>query len=230
MNTIFLFEIQRLRKHWFSYAIAITLMGIGIFCGNNFNMSVGDGIYLNSPYTIGFITGMLSLAVIFIAIIYAIQQLFKDQDSKFYIVLFSFPLSRRKYLNGHFASYFLYTFLSFVFIVLGFIIGQNLRSGSEIQTNFNAWYYIYPLLIFGFLNCFLVCSFLFFISFTTRKKLLVAVGGLLLYVFYMVVLVFSNSPFMAGSLPQSAEAQPLSAIADPFGLSSYFLEAKDLNI
>lgn len=48
--------------------------------------------------------------------------------------------------------------------------------------------------------------------------------------FYMVVLVFSNSPFMAGSLPQSAEVQHLSAIADPFGLSSYFLEAKDLNI
>ncbi len=183
MNTIFLFETQRYKKHWFSYAIAIALMGIGVFCGNNFNMSVGDGIYLNSPYTIGFITGMLSLAVIFIAIIYAFQQLFKDQDSKFDIVLFSFPLSRNKYLNGHFASYFLYTFLSFVFIVLGFIIGQHLRSGSEIQNDFNAWYYIYPLLIFGFLNCFLVCSFLFFISFTTRRKLLVVVGGLLLYVF-----------------------------------------------
>ncbi|MDV3506703.1 aminopeptidase [Elizabethkingia anophelis] len=230
MNTIFLFETQRYRKHWFSYAIAIALMGIGVFCGNNFNMSVGDGIYLNSPYTIGFITGMLSLTVIFIAIIYAFQQLFKDQDSKFDIVLFSFPLSRNKYLNGHFASYFLYTFLSFVFIVLGFIIGQHLRSGSEIQNDFNAWYYIYPLLIFGFLNCFLVCSFLFFISFTTRKKLLVVVGGLLLYVFYMIVLVFSNSPFMAGSLPQSAETQYLSAIADPFGLSSYFLEAKSLDI
>lgn len=183
MNIIFLFETQRYKKHWFSYAIAIALMGIGVFCGNNFNMSVGDGIYLNSPYTIGFITGMLSLAVIFIAIIYAFQQLFKDQDSKFDIVLFSFPLSRNKYLNGHFASYFLYTFLSFVFIVLGFIIGQHLRSGSEIQNDFNAWYYIYPLLIFGFLNCFLVSSFLFFISFTTRKKLLVVVGGLLLYVF-----------------------------------------------
>ena len=116
MNTIFLFETQRYKKHWFSYAIAIALMGIGVFCGNNFNMSVGDGIYLNSPYTIGFITGMLSLAVIFIAIIYAFQQLFKDQDSKFDIVLFSFPLSRNKYLNGHFASYFLYTFLSFVLL------------------------------------------------------------------------------------------------------------------
>ena len=89
-----LFEIQRLRKHWFSYAITLPLWGIGIFCGNNFNMSVSDGIYLNSPYTIGFITGMLSLFVIFIVIIYAIQQLFKDQDSKFYIVFFfSFPLS-----------------------------------------------------------------------------------------------------------------------------------------
>jgi len=230
MNTIFLFETQCSMKHWSSYAIAIILVGIGIFCGNNFNMSVGDGIYLNSPYTIGFMTGLLSLAVIFFAIIYAIQQLFKDQDSNFDRVLFSFPLSPNKYLNGRFATYFSRTFLSFVFLISGFIIGQNLRSGSEIQDYFNGWYYIYPLLIFGFLNCFLVCSFLFFISFTTRKKLLVIVGGLLLYVFYMVALVFSNSPFMAGNLPQSSEAQHLSAITDPFGLSSYFLAANNFNI
>lgn len=221
MNTIFLFETQRYKKHWFSYAIAIALMGIGVFCGNNFNMSVGDGIYLNSPYTIGFITGMLSLAVIFIAIIYAFQQLFKDQDSKFDIVLFSFPLSRNKYLNGHFASYFLYTFLSFVFIVLGFIIGQHLRSGSKIQNDFNAWYYIYPLRSLVFLTVFWCAAFCSLYHLLPAKT----IGcrwRIAIVCFYMIVLVFSNSPFMAGSLPQSAETQHLSAIAHPFGLSSYF--------
>jgi hypothetical protein len=44
----------------------------------------------------------------------------------------------------------------------------------------------------------------------------------------MIVLLFSNSPFMAGSIPQSSEAQQVSALLDPFGLSAYFLESREL--
>ncbi|EJL68168.1 M1 family aminopeptidase [Chryseobacterium populi] len=226
MNAIFLFEAGRSIKRWLVYLIALILVFLGVFCGNQFNLTVGEDIYLNSPYTIGFMTGLLSLAIIFFAIIYSSQVLFKDWDSKFDILIFSYPFSKRTYLQGKFLIYFLQTFLSFVFLMTGFLIGQNMRTGSEIQSYFNLWYYVYPLLIFGFINCLLVCSFLFFISMVTKKKLLVVVGGLLLYVVYMIVLIFSNSPFMAGSLPQSLETQQLSAFIDPFGVSAYFFEAR----
>ncbi|MFZ4927571.1 M1 family aminopeptidase [Chryseobacterium sp. Mn2064] len=228
MNAIFLFEAKRNIKHWPAYLIAFILLTMGIFCGSQFNLSVGQGIYLNSPYTIGFMTGMLSLSIIFFAILYALQLLFKDHDSKFAPILFSFPLSKKFYVNGLFLTYFLQTFLSFSFLILGFLIGQSLRNGSEIQNTFNIIYYFYPLLIFGIINSFFICSFLFFISLTVKKKLLVVVGGLFLYVFYMIVLLFSNSPFMAGSTPQSLEVQHFSAIFDPFGISSYFTESMHL--
>jgi hypothetical protein len=229
MNALFLFEAKRTTKHWPAYMVAFILILIGIFCGKQFNLTVGEGIYLNSPYTIGFMTGLLSLIIIFFAIIYAGQILFKDWDSKFDILMFSYPLSKRTYIQGKFFIFFLQTFLSFAFLMIGFVIGQNLRTGSEIHHYFNGWHYIYPLLIFGGINCLVICSFLFFISFTTKKKLLVVVGGLFLYVLYMVMLVFSNSPFMSGSLPQSMETQQLSALTDPFGISSYFLEARILS-
>ena len=229
MNVLFLFEVKRLVKRWPEYLIALILVLIGIFCGNQFNLTVGEGIYLNSPYTIGFMTGLLSLVIIFFAIIFATQILFKDWDSKFDILIFSYPFSKRTYLQGKFLIFFLQTFLSFTFLMIGFVIGQNLRTGSEIQPYFNFWHYFYPLLIFGGINCFVVCSFLFFISFIMKKKLLVVVGGLFLYVLYMIILVFSNSPFMAGSLPQSLETQQLSALIDPFGMSSYFFEARTLS-
>ncbi len=99
-----------------------------------------------------------------------------------------------------------------------------------MQEGFSIVYYLYPLLIFGFINTFLVGSFLFSITFILRKKLLVVIGGLLLYIFYMVILLFSNSPFMAGAMPQSLETQQISAILDPFGLSSYFLNARLLTV
>lgn len=230
MNFLFLFEGKRLVKRWPAYLIAVILVLIGIFCGNQFNLTVGEGIYLNSPYTIGFMTGLLSLVIIFFAIIFATQILFKDQDSKFDILIFSYPFSKRTYLQGKFLTFFLQTFLSFTFLMIGFVIGQNLRTGSEIQPYFHFLHYLYPLLIFGGINCFVVCSFLFFISFTTKKKLLVVIGGLFLYVLYMIILVFANSPFMVGSLPQSLETQQLSALIDPFGMSSYFFEARAFSV
>ncbi|WP_232815644.1 M1 family aminopeptidase [Chryseobacterium capnotolerans] len=46
----------------------------------------------------------------------------------------------------------------------------------------------------------------------------------------MIILLFSNSPFMAGAMPQSLEVQQISAILDPFGLSSYFLNARLLTV
>jgi uncharacterized membrane protein HdeD (DUF308 family) len=170
MNTIFLFEARRSTKHWLSYLIALILLFLGIFCGSQFNLSVGEGIYLNSPYTSGYMIGMLSLAVIFFATVYALQLLFKDQDSKFDTILFSFPFSKLTYLKGKFSIYFLQTFASFFFLITGFIVGQSMRTGSEMQDNFNIGYYIYPLLIFGLINSFLVCSFLFLLSLTVNKN------------------------------------------------------------
>lgn len=230
MNAIFQFELIQLTKRWTVYPIFLVIVLIGVFCGNKFNLTAGEGIYLNSPYTIGFMIGMLSLSIIFFAILFSNQLLFKEWDAKFAILFFALPFSKMTYLNGKFWFLFLKTALSFVLLILGFVIGQNLRNGNEIQATFNIWHYLYPLLIFGILNCFLVCSFLFFIAYSTRKKLLVVVGGLLLYVLYMVLLVFSNSPFMSSSLPQSIEAQQISAFIDPFGLSAYFYEAKTFSV
>ncbi len=230
MNAIFQFELRSSSKRWLTYLTSIILLFIGVFCGNQFNLTVGEGIYLNSPYTIGFMLGMLSLSIIFFAILYSNQLLFKEWDTKFDLVAFSLPLSKATYLNGKFWFLFLKTFLSFILLTIGFAIGQNLRIGSEIQQGINVWHYLYPLIIFGLLNSLFVCSFLFLISYATGRKLLVVIGGLLLYVLYMVLLVFSNSPFMSGSLPQSLETQQISALLDPFGLSAYFFEARSYSV
>lgn len=58
----------------------------------------------------------------------------------------------------------------------------------------------------------------------------VIIGGLLLYVLYMVMLIYSSSPFMVGALPQSEASQKISALIDPFGLSAYFFQAKDFTV
>lgn len=230
MNAILQFQLKHSGNRYVLGLTALILLFIGWFCGYKFNLTAGEGIYLNSPYTIGFMTALLSLSIIFLAILFALEILFKELDTKFDIMLFSYPISLKNYLIGKFSTFTLKTFISFLILIVGFVIGQNLRTGSEMQLGFSLWSYLYPFMIFGVLNCFFVCSVLFMIAYTTRKKLLVVIGGLLLYVLYMVLLVFSNSPFMAGSIPQSIEVQQLSSLLDPFGTSAYFFEARDLTV
>lgn len=230
MNAVLSFDIRSVARRPLHWIVIIALLAFGVFSGSNFNLSVGEGVLLNSPYTIGFMTGLLSLAIIFIATIAANQLLFKELDNHVSAIIFALPVTKFSFLKGRFLSFYLITFVCFVVLMTGFSIGQVLRGGTSIGPGFHLWHYLYPALAFGLFNALLVCSFLFLLAFITRKKLLVITGGLMLYVAYMVVLLFSNSPFMAASLPQSLEAQQISALVDPFGLSSYFLDSRDFTV
>ena len=230
MASIFHFEVRRTQKYWASYFLGLIYISAGFFIGSSFNLSFSEGLYLNSAFSLGYVIGLLSLSVIFIANLYALPLLFKDQDSRFEEVLFALPISKKEYVGDRFLFFFLKTFLSFFLLIIAFAIGQLLRNDFNVNPEFHFFHYLYPLLVFGLLNSFLVCSFLFMVAQTSRNKLLLIIAGLLLYVLYMLVMVFSNSPFMSSSIPQSITAEQISGILDPFGLSAYFSEAKKMSI
>ncbi|HVI46840.1 MAG TPA: M1 family aminopeptidase [Chitinophaga sp.] len=230
MKPVFLFDIRACVKSRIAPLAIILLLGMGLFAGHQFNFSAGEGIYLNAPFTIGFVLGLLSLSVIFIATIFAANLLFKEWDTRFDQILFTTSLHKDGFATGRFLSLFTLTVTSFLLIVVGFAVGQQLRSDVALLPGVHMQRYLYPFVVLGCINSLLVCSFLYLIAWRMRNKLLMVVGGLLLYVLYMVVLLFSNSPFMAQSMPQSMMAQQISALTDPFGLSAYFLESSSLSV
>lgn len=230
MKTTFLSDIAAYTSRPLAYSAIILLAGIGLFSGLRFNMSVGSGVYLNSPYTTGFMLGMLSLSVVFLATVISGQLLFKEWDVQFDVIIFTTPISKKSFAMGRFFSFCTLTLIFFLIIAAGFVTGQILRDGPEMQAAFRISHYLYPILIFGVINTLITCSMLYFVACVSRKKLLVALSGVMLYVLYMVMLVFSNSPFMAGSLPQSVAMLQLSALTDPFGLSAYFLNSREFTV
>ncbi len=226
MKDILLFDLISFRKGILNHAIMILLIGAGVFCGKNFNMSVGEGIFLNGSYTTGFMVAFLSLSIVFIATVIGSRLLFREWDAGIDQIMFSLPLSKKNFVAGRFASFTLLVFACFSLVFLGFVTGQIVRTGSEMRAGFHLFYYLYPLLVFGLINTVIVCSFLFYVAIATKNRMLVVIGGLLIYILYMIGLVYSGSPFMSNSLPQSEWAQKISAISDPFGLSSYFYTSK----
>lgn len=230
MNTISFFDIKNYSKQIQTYIVGVLLFCLGWFAGTNFNLSVGEGVYLNSPYTIGFMLGLLSLSVVFIATVTGTQLLFKEWDARFELLLFSTTVTKKQFTGGRFLSFYLITLTGFLLLAAGFIVGQSVRGGAAIQPGFHLLHYLYPLVLFGCVNTFFVCSVLSLIAWHTKNKLLVAICGLLLYMLYMIALLFSGSPFMAQSMPQSLQVQQVSALADPFGLSAYFFVSKDFSV
>lgn len=230
MDQVFLFDIKHYAKRLPFYAGILLIFSSGLFTGSQFNLSLGEGVFLNSPYTTGFMTGMLSLVVIFMATLFAYQLLFREWDSRFDSIIFTTPLQKGNFVIGRLLALITLTFSGFICLMAGFVTGQLMRTGPEMSNEFHLLYYLYPLLVFGLVNTLLVCSILGLIAWASKNKLLVAMGGLTLYVLYMITLLFSNSPFMAQSTPQSLEVQYISAIADPFGLSAYFTESSHFSM
>ena len=112
MNAILQFQLKHSANRYVLSLTSVILLLIGWFCGYKFNLTAGEGIFLNSPYTIGFMMALLSLSMIFLAILFALEILFKEWDTKFDIMLFSYPISLKNYLIGKFSGFMLKTFLS----------------------------------------------------------------------------------------------------------------------
>ncbi|WP_120257219.1 ABC transporter permease/M1 family aminopeptidase [Sphingobacterium detergens] len=226
MKSILRFSLLRGLKGWPTYLFLALIVLIAAFCGNQFNMSISQDIYTNAAYTIGFVLGFFSLSIIFFACYFAQKILFSDAESGFGQIVFATPIHKKAYLAGNFTAHFLLSLMCFVLVCLGFGIGLNLRTGVDMQPVFSWGYYLYPLFVFGVFNSLFVCSLLFTLSYLSKSKLTVLLGAIALYIAYMLLLLFSSSPFMSGSMPQSIGMQKISSLLDPFGISAYFYEAQ----
>ncbi|MGX5820248.1 M1 family aminopeptidase [Chitinophaga lutea] len=225
MKALYLFDLRRYTRAWTSLLTAAALLGLGLFAGYRANFSAGEGVLINSPYTAGYLLGMLSLSIIFIATAFGAKLLFQEWDTKFDLILQSMPIPRRAFQRARFGALFTLTLAGFLLIAAGFALGQQGRTGSLHIVR-----YLYPFFLFGVVNSLLACSVLSLLAWRSKNKLLMAIGGLLLYVLYMVLLVYSGSPLMAQSMPQSIFMQKIAAIADPFGLSGYFYVSRDFSV
>ena len=164
MRPILLFDLRHYARSPWTYLAISGLILTGIFTGSQFNMDTGTGIYLNSPYQVGFMLGMLSLSVIFIATLLGAQLLFKEQDARFDAILFSCPVSKQEFVTARLLALFCLTLAGFLCISLGFTAGLHLRTGTTLQAGFHPLHYLYPFLVLGCSNSLFVSNLLWWVA------------------------------------------------------------------
>ncbi|MEW5677020.1 M1 family aminopeptidase [Flavobacterium enshiense] len=222
MKTVFWFDVQGYFKNWGFYAVLLLIIIFGIFGGQNARFSVSENVFYNSSYQVGFITAFISLTAIFFGTLFTAQLAIKEIDSRFEQIYFSTPLLKRQFLSGRFASVLIMSCLCTILLTVSFFIGQSANAQSMESGVFNVLYYLVPMLCFTVINTIFVTAVLCVVAWFSKSKMPIYVSGLLLYILYMVAMLFSSSPFMAQSLPQSEETKFVSGIFDPFGMSAFF--------
>lgn len=224
MKSIFLSDTKSYFIRWGFHLFLLLIISFAVMAGANAHFSISEDVYSNAPYQISFIIAFISLTSIFFSTLFATQLLFKEADARFELILFSTAIQKKQFVIGRYLSLFFISFICLLLLTAGFFTGYLVNISSAKITSFNFIHYAYPFLIFGAINTFFTTAVLCFTAWLSKNKMLVYVSGLLLYIFYMLALVYSGSPLMAQSLPQSEQARFISAIIDPFGFSAFFYQ------
>ncbi|PTS94445.1 aminopeptidase [Pedobacter sp. HMWF019] len=222
MTSLLKFELGTYFKKPGIYIAFILLFSAGFFIGLKLSFSPGNDIYRNSPYSIANMIGLLSLTTIFPTTILAAQMLFKEQDAGFSLILYATGITKAKYLFSRFGALFILSLTCFIVLIIGYLFGHLADNERSAYREFNIWFYVQPVLILGLPNLLLCAVWVSMVAWLVKNKLMVYLTGLFIYIIYLIVLTYSGSPMMAGSLPQSSDALDLSARIDPFGLSAFY--------
>ncbi|MDI9340985.1 MAG: M1 family aminopeptidase [Sediminibacterium sp.] len=222
MTSFLTFELGRYLKKPFFYLPLLLTLCLGLFIGARLSFSAGPYVSATSPYAITQLIGLLSLSTIFFTTLFGAQILFREHDSGFSLLLYSTPLNVTTYLWSRLLCIFLLSLLFLALLITGLGIGQHLFSQHANQTPFQLRYYAHPFFWLATLNTFFCTAIVCTVAWLSRNKLMVYSAGLLLYIIYIIMLLYSGSPLMAGALPPSAESMARSALLDPFGLSAFY--------
>lgn len=220
------FEWHFHTKNILMYVTFIVFLGLGFLGASGTNASM-PGMDRNSPYMITYLIGIISLGALFSTTVLVAQTLLRDSEHKMDVIIYTTPVSKINYLGSRFLSVFGIGVLTFSMVIVGMMIGHQMPwLQNEEMSNFSLASYIWPFMVLAVPNILLCTSLLSAMAWLTRNKLIVYVGGLLLYILYIVGAVFSNSPLLAGASPASAESMAFVAKTDAFGLAAFFEQTR----
>jgi ABC-2 type transport system permease protein len=204
------------------YVMLMLFFAMGIVTGTSAGIAFPHITY-NSPYAINFIVGLFSLASLFPIVIMASQSLLREQDSRFEEVLYTTPITIRNYFISRLMLVFGVTVFAFVLFLAGYITGHLMSMDKSSKWgDFHVSYYLHTFVVIVLPNIFLCTVIVCCTAWRSKNKMLIYLSGLGIYVLYMVVSIFSNSPLIAGASPASASAMQLAAKLDPFGMAAFF--------
>lgn len=156
-----------------------------------------------------------TIAGIFFAMVMTGRSVVRDFQVNIHDFFFTSQLSKSSYLGARFLGSYISGLLLFLFIPLGFVMGNAMLSPA-LQGVLQWQSFIYPLLFIVIPNLLLISAFLFCISVLTRQTMITYVGSIILIIIYLFGILSLNS----------LKSDAARILLDPFGQNALNLASQ----
>jgi ABC-2 type transport system permease protein len=230
MKSIIKYELSHFYRKWWVYLSLLIIFGFGGIIGLGATIGIGQDVFKNGSYSASLMICFLSLFSIFFTGITVPFVYFREREYNFHLIYHSLPLREEHTKSGKMIIVLVMCLLAILFLVSGFVLGQSLHDTDKLYTAFHGLNYILPFIYFSILNTLFCIAFLSLVATTSRSKMMVYVSGIMLYIFYMFMLIFTGSPLMSKGMPPSENAVFLTSLFDPFGMSAFFNQTSEWSV
>lgn len=229
-NLLFQFEWRyHTRQISFYLACAVFLV-----LGYLFSASQGQvdaALFINAPYNITRMLGILSLPAIFVVATFANNAMLRDSAHKVTELIYVTPLKKSHLLFTRFLGFFAASVLAFSAAPLGMLIDAiTANEVNRLVGPISLFDYLWGFGVVVIPTMFVAASLMLAISVFTRNQISNYILATLLYVAYFVSAVFLGSPMLANSVPAAPDIMALASLLDPFGLSAFFEQVQNWSV
>jgi ABC-2 type transport system permease protein len=185
-----------------------------------------QGTHLNSPFTVMQSVGLLSLLSIFVLTVFCANAVSRDAEHGMREIVFATSIGKFRYLAARFAGALAATVTVFCFAIVGLLAAPLFAEIDPARLGPpSPGAYLWALAVMALPNLLFAGAVVFAIAVLSRSVLASYVGGVFLYMGYMVVVTLIDSPLIQFAAPTSPETLARAALIDPFGISAFFQQA-----
>ena len=180
---------------WISFA-AMFLLGLLFMSTDSFSAGeVGERIKANGSLTVANIIGGLSLGIVFFGTVFTVTGAMRDDIHKSLEIIHSTEVNTNDMIWSRLIGIVLTVFLCILGLILGAFVGQYMSwVDSESLGPVNLLYFLYPLILYGLLNSFIISTLYILVAGLTRNRTLVYISAVGFFVILNVVCLLYTSP------------------------------------
>ena len=203
----------------------IILLLVLLAYGISINADVlGSGMELlnvNSPYRLSYFIAVTSVLSIFVAMLFCVNSLLRDQEHRFDGIVGMLAIKQR-FISRAMAILMSTLFISSV-LSIGLMLGMLSPSiDAEKVAQFSLISYLWPWLVFVLPNTVIVTSLLVALTLIKQNAFVTYITAVLLFILFWLAMIFIGAPITGSMVFKDPSVVSIFALLDPFGTSAFF--------
>jgi len=181
------------------------------------SITTGEKVKANGSITLAVQTGIFNLGAIFFGAVFVVNGVMRDETHKMLEIVHATPVSTMSMTGSRIFGAFLATYFCVFAGSLGLFAGQFAPwLDKESIGPINVVNFLYPAIVFTFINALFVTAFFTLIAGLTRNRTLVYVSAVGLFMLY----------FATGIIVGEDPPDWIGALSDPFGVNALAIETE----